>query len=252
MGRFFKKLFKKQRFEANSDRIVVAENDYTGAEEGYNRLKDNLLYINADGTKKVIQIESAMPEEGKTTVAANLAVSLGFNDKKIVVIDLDFRKPQLHRKFDLPRENGIAEYMRGEITKEKVVKKSKYKNVDVVTRGGNIYNPSLILTSQKFKDFIAELKNEYDYVLLDCAPVLQVSDFIHIIQVSDGALLVVAYGYTTKNQVAEAVKDLKQNGCNILGSVFSKYDIKKDKYGGVYYYKKKYIYAEQTKENVKK
>ncbi len=244
--------FKKKKVE-NADVIVVKENSLSSKAEGYNRLKDNILYLNADGNTKVIQLESAVAHEGKTTVACNLAVSLGLTDKKVVIVDLDFRKPKIHQKFGLANENGLAEYMLGTVEKETLIKKTEYKNVDIVSRGTKIYNSSLVLVSDKFKKLIAELRDEYDYVILDCAPVLQVSDYIHIGRVSDGVIFLVAYGMTTRKQVADAVKELKKNGLNILGTVFSMYDRKKDKgygdYGKWYntYYKS--YYTEDSEES---
>ncbi|MBE7089333.1 MAG: CpsD/CapB family tyrosine-protein kinase [Clostridiales bacterium] len=249
---FFKK--RKKRLNEGEDRIVVKENSMSSKADGYNRLKDNILYINADGKNKVIQIESSVSHEGKTTVACNLAVSLGLTDKKVVVVDLDFRKPRVQQRLGLTIDNGISEYMLGEQTLEQIIKTSKYKNVDVVTRGAKIYNSSLVLVSEKFKKFIGELRDRYDYVILDCAPVLQVSDYIHISQVSDGVLFLVAYGSTTRNQVSDAVKELKKNGANLLGTVFSMYDRKKDRgydYYGKGYYGKSYYQAYIEDEEVK-
>ena len=228
---------KKDNHNLHGQRIIVSEGGSRFGSHGYTRLRDNLLYINSDGNRKVIQMESSMAKEGKTSVTANLAVSLGLTDKKVVVIDLDFRRPRTHRIFHLPKENGIAEYMIGAVTQESIIKHTKYKNVDIVTRGSEIYNPALILVSEKFKEFIADMRAKYDFVLLDCAPVLQVSDYIHISKVSDGALFLVAYGRTTKTQVSEAVKELKKNNVTILGTLFTMYDRKKDSrygYGGYY------------------
>lgn len=227
---------KKKNKHVGNGKILVGESG--GHVEGYNRLKDNILYLNADGKNKVIQIESAVSGEGKTTVICNLAVSLGQTDKKVIVVDLDFRRPRTHRLFGVTKDVGVAEFMLGESGKEEIVKHTEYKNVDVITRGAEIYNSALVLVSDKFKELIADLREEYDYVLLDCAPVLQVSDFIHIAKISDGVLFLVAYASTTKAQVAEAVKELRKNGANILGTVFTMYDRKKDKdyaAGGKYY-----------------
>ena len=231
-------LFRKKRnSKARRERIIVSEGGSRFDSYGYTRLRDNLLYINSDGNHKVIQIESAMAKEGKTSVTANLAVSLGFTDKKVIVIDLDFRRPRLHRVFGLSKEGGIAEYMKGDIAVDQLVKSTKYDNVDLITRGGEVYNPALILVSDKFKALIAELREKYDFVLLDCAPVLQVSDYIHISKVSDGALFIVAYARTTKTQVADAVKELNKNEIPILGTLFTMYDRKKDaRYGYGYGY----------------
>lgn len=231
--------FKRKRHFKDEAKIVIKENAISNKIECYNRLRDNLLYLNADGKNKVIQIESSIASEGKTTIVCNLAVSLGLTDKKVIVVDLDFRRPRVQHRFDVSIDNGIAEYMLGNSEKVDIIKHTKYRNVDVITRGEKVYNPSVILVSEKFKNFIRELREEYDYVLLDCAPVLQISEYIHILQVSDGVLFVAAYASTTKAQVAEAVKELRKNGANILGSVMSMYDVKANKQYGYY---KNYAY----------
>ena len=225
-------LFKKKREEEQS-RIIVTQGSKGKGVEGYNRLKDNILYLNADGNHKVIQIESSSAKEGKTTVACNLAVSLGLTDKKVCLLDLDFRRPRVHRVFNISKDEGLAEYFLGDLTKEQIIKKTEYANVDIITRGGEIYNSSLVLVSDKFKELIASLRNQYDYVIVDCSPVLQVSDYIHISKVTDGVIFLIAYGITTKAQVAEAIKELRNNDAKILGTVLSMYN-RKD--GGYNYY----------------
>lgn len=226
--------FKRKRNLKPEEKIFIKEDTISNKIESYNRLRDNLLYLNADGNNKVIQIESSISHEGKTTIVCNLAVSLGLTDKKVIVVDLDFRRPRVQHRFDLSIDKGVAEYMLGTLEKSDIIKHSKYRNVDVITRGEKVYNPSVILVSEKFKNFIKELRDEYDYVLLDCAPVLQISEYIHILQVSDGVIFVAAYGSTTKGQISEAVKELRKNGANILGSIMSMYDAKADKRYGYY------------------
>lgn len=242
-------LFKKKSKVNAGGKIFINAQNKRGHFEDYNRLKDNVLYLNADGKNKVIQIESSVMSEGKTTVVCNLAVGLGLTNKKVIVIDLDFRRPRVHRLFSLSRDVGIADYFLGDATKEQIIKKTEYQNVDVITRGGQVYNSSLLLVSDKFKNFIAQLREEYDYVFLDCAPVLQVSDFIHISKVSDGVLFMVAYATTTKVQVSEAVKELKKNGANILGTVLTMYEKDKNEgYAHGKYYK--YNYYEDSPEEL--
>lgn len=239
---------KKNKRNAELGKIIVGENVSRQTIEGYNRLKDNILYMNADGVKKVIQIESAVKGEAKTTVTCNLAVSLGLTDKKVIVLDLDFYRPRTHRMFGLSKDDGIAEYILGNRKLDEIIKHTSYKNVDLITRGAEIYNSSLVFVSDKFKSMIEELRGKYDYIFLDCPPVLQVSDYIHIAHISDGVLFMVCYASTTKTQVAEAVKELKKNGADILGTVFTMYDRKKDKnyYSGKYY---DYTYGESSENN---
>ena len=147
----------------------------------------------------------------------------------------------------LEKEKGIAEFMQGELEEKDIIKKTEYKNVDIITRGLEIYNPSITFLSEKFARLIESLKEKYDYILLDCAPVLQVSDYIHISKISDGVLFVIAYAKTTKNQVIEAINLLKKNNIKILGTVFSMYDRKKDKEYNPYY--KYYAYSENEYED---
>jgi capsular exopolysaccharide synthesis family protein len=244
-----KMLFEKKNKATDVGRIIVGKEDKRST-EGYSRLRDNILYLNADGKNKVIQVESAMAGEGKTTTVCNLAVSLGMTNKKVIVVDLDFKRPKVHRLFNLGKENGIAEYILENKSSGEIIKNTEYDNVDVITRGAEIYNSSLVFISEKFKALIAELREKYDYVILDCAPVLLVSDYIHISKVSDGVLFVVAHAITSKTHAMDAVKELKKNGANILGSIFTMYDGKKSGYYGTGYYKKySYSYVSEDKED---
>ena len=233
--------------KANSSKIVIGEKGIKIGSGGYTRLRDNIIYLNATGNHKVIQVESAVPHEGKTTLVANLAVSLGYTDKKVLVLDLDLRRPRAHRLFGLKKEIGLADYILSTATKEQIIKKTEYKNVDIITRGAEVTNPSLILVSEKFKNFVEELRDEYDYIIIDCAPILQVSDYIHISKVSDGILFLTAFGRTAKIQVSEAIAELQKNDIKVLGSVFTMYDKKKDK--GYGYYGKYYSYDYEDNEN---
>ena len=237
-------LFKKKVQTNNAGEIFIKASTKSSEFEDYNRIKDNLLYINADGTHKVIQIESSVMSEGKTTVVGNLAVSLGLTNKKVLVIDLDFRRPKIHRLFSFTKDDGISDYFLDRIGRDELIKKTEYKNVDIITRGGPVYNSSILLVSDKFKNLIEELRKEYDFIFLDCAPVLQVSDYIHISKVSDGILFLVAYASTPKTQVIDAIKELRKNGANILGSVFTMYDRNNDKG----YYKGRYKYKEYVEQ----
>lgn len=239
----FLNLFKKKRRggQERASNIIVDQNTHSSAVECYNRLKDNILYLSNDGKVKSIQVESAISGEGKTTLICNLAVSLAQNEKKVVIVDLDFRKPRVHRTFDIENENGISEYLVDKISKEQLVKKSKH-NVDIINRGGKVANASLALTCSKFTSLMKELREEYDFVLVDAPPVLQISDYVNISRITDGVIFVAAAGYTKRNQVREAFSEMRKNKVNILGTVMT-FVRKSNGYSKYYnYYGNKYYY----------
>ena len=195
----------------------------------YNRLRDNVLYFSENGKVKVIQIASACANEDKALTTSGLAVSLGEIGKKVVVIDLDFAKPKIQNFLNVENANGIREYALSSADKKAVVKQTEYENVKVITNGEiDIASTTSVIVSEKFKALIEELKKEYDYCLINSAPILVSSDYINLSFVVDGAIFVVAHGQTKKEKVEIAVKELRKNGINILGSVFTKYKKKKD------------------------
>lgn len=234
----------KIEFLDRHDAIIFGVEGNESLKESYIRLKDNILYYGIDGKKKVIQIESSVGDEAKTTTLGNIAIALGLSGKKVCVIDLDFRKARLHRLFHVENSKGITDYMVGRISKEELYKKTSYENVTLINRGSEIQNTSIILTSDKMKNFFQELRKEFDFVLIDCPPVLLISDYIHISQLSDGVLFLIAYGKTKKKQVAEAVNQLRLNNVDIMGAVFTFYDPKKSnsyyEYSSYKYYGYKY------------
>lgn len=241
-------MFKKNKQNQVKDYIVFEQKNNLTLKEAYVRLKDNVICYSIDNDKKIIQIESAVQGEGKTTVATNLAVALGDSEKKVLIVDLDFRRPRVHRSFRIPNVNGIGDYMISKCSKEELVKKTNYKNVDVITRGAEIPNASTVLTSNKLKNLLDEFRGEYDFIILDCPPVLMISDYIHIGKLSDGVLFVSAFAISKKKEVLEAIKQLRQNNIDIIGSVFTHYDPKKSQSNVEYSYRY-YEYGQNYNDN---
>ena len=208
----------KDKFNTEVPKIVIGTK--SRAADSYYRLKDNVIYYSDNGKNKVFQIESSIAGEGKSTVIVNLAVSLAKSNKKVLILDLDFRRPKVHRVFGVPNFNGLAEYMLGECGKEDLIKRTEY-GVDIINRGKSAHNASIIFTSDKFKALIDECKEKYDYVLFDCPPVLMVSDYIHIAKLSDAIIFVVCSGITRRSQLSEAVELLHRADANIFGTVLT-------------------------------
>ncbi len=226
----------KKQSEHRDNVIIINEPGYEKITESFNRLKDNILYLNADNNMNVIAVSSSIPNEGKTTVITNLAVSLASNGKKVIIVDCDLRKPKVHRTFNMDNSLGIRDYIIDNCKLEEIIKKAELYNVSVVCSGKKIENSSAIFTSEKFKSMIKELKNTYDYVFLDCPPILEISDYINISTIANGIIFCVAYGKTKKVQVKEAINMLKQRKINVLGTVYTMVDEKMIRLKLGYYY----------------
>ena len=124
-----KKVDKMKKLEDLKDAIVVTNDSFSYANENYSRIRDNALLFMNGGEKKVIATQSSLSNELKTTVCANLAVSFGYIDKKVLVIDLDFRNPSVHRIFNVENTEGLSDVMLEKATIEQAIKHSEYKNV---------------------------------------------------------------------------------------------------------------------------
>lgn len=238
------------RHDERFNNIVVGQPGYDALTESYNRLKDNILYLNVDGNVKVIQFVSSTPSEGKTITATNLAVSLVNNGKKVIFIDGDLRAPRAHRTFKAGNDIGVADYMLNDAPIENIIQHTEY-GVDLISRGKKIDNSSAVIASDKFKKLISAVRALYDFVIVDCPPVLEISDYIQISTTTDGVILCVAFGITKRAQVKEAVKLLKQSNIRILGSVYTFVDSKsvKTKYSYGYGYNHNYDhYQDQAEE----
>ncbi len=214
---------RKQSRSSRNNVLVVNKPGNEIITESFNRLKDNILFFNADNKVKVIQISSSTACEGKTTVIANLAVTMANNGLKVLLVEGDLRAPRIHHAFNLENECGIYDYILHNKSLKEIVKHTDAK-VDIITRGEKIENPSAVIASEKYKNLIAQAKELYDYVLIDCPPVLEISDYIHISTVSEGTLFCVAYGQTKKHQVKEAINLLRKSEINILGTVYTMVD----------------------------
>lgn len=223
--------------------IVDPQSSYS---ESYRKLQVNLDFAAIDKKFQTIQFVSSLPSEGKSTASLNLAgvyLELG---KKVLLIDFDFRKPKVHRGFDLPNENGIAEYLLGQLTKDEIIAHTK-TGIDIIRRGQRIPRPNVALESKLLKDLITTLRDEYDVIIIDSPPVMVATDAVLISKFADATVFLVAEGRTHKDVVVEAVKILRDNGANVVG-IFANFT--KQRNGGYGYgYGGKYSYYEDNDED---
>ena len=207
--------------------------------DAFEKLQVNIGLASVDKKIQVIQITSSLQDEGKTTVAVNLAQSFALKGSKVLIVDLDIRRPKIHRNFNQPNENGIVDLAAGTIKKDQLIKQTKY-GIDVVLTGSKTPYPVKILESEMIKSLVEEAKGIYDYIILDSPPVSAVVDPIVITKLAEAVLFVVQADRTKKSVIKEAFKQLELSGANIIGLVLTNV---KQKYTN---YKYKYYTSEES------
>ena len=204
--------------------------------EPYNRLISNVKFSNVDNPYRVIMFTSSVMNELKTTVCSNYAYTLAHNEKKVIIIDLDTRKPRVHKVFNLTKENGIVEYLSDQIKLDELIKHTD-KNVDIITVGKEVSNPVTLLESQKLVELIAELKEIYDYILLDTPPLTACNDAAIVSKLAEAVVFNVAINQGKKKEIKASIDQLIDAKANLIGINITKANIKdRDSYNYYYYY----------------
>ncbi len=189
----------------------------------------------------VIMATSAYPEEGKTTVTANLALMFAVSDAKVVLVDADIRKGRIARYFKRKNVPGLSDYLSGQASLSDVVHRTRTnENLSYITCGTRSPRPYELLESEEMKNLIAELKKYYDYVIIDTPPILMISDALALTPIVDGTVLVCRHQMSYVNDISQAINALRFSKANILGVIVNDYkETKTGKYG---VYGNKYSY----------
>jgi len=216
--------------------------------EAYQKFLANLEYVNVDKKYKTIQITSSLSGEGKSTFLANIAYLLSQKNNKTILIDLDLRKPKVHRIYDIENSNGITDLLAERTTLDKAIKKNKHQGFDVIPSGERTTTIINLIESQKMNQLILSLREKYDYILIDSPPVINVSDALYISKFADAVVFAISQSQTKKSVAKEAVKLLRQNNVNVIGTVITQIDLKNRRYGYSYGYGYSY-YNEYTKDD---
>lgn len=228
----YEKLFKKKRAEDYSY-ILAKEQPLSYGTENLQKTILNLEFSNVDNRFKTIQVTSTTQSEGKTTVLSNLAYLLGRRNKKVVVIDLDLRRPKFHHVVTVPNENGLTDYLLGEKKLDEVVATSEQFGFDYIVAGKRITAITNALTSNKLIELLDLLKEKYDYILLDTPPTYLVSDAYYISKIVDGVLYVIGQNIARKREVREGIHELNKINTPIIGIILSQVKLRKNQQ---YYY----------------
>lgn len=212
--------------------FVVEQKPKSIVAEAYRTLRTNIQYSSFDKEIKTIVVTSAEAAEGKSTVSGNLALSFAQNEKKVIIVDCDLRKPSVHKNFKISNLIGLSEVLIGKEKLENVIQ-HRNENLDILPSGKIPPNPSEMLSSTAMTKLIEILRNEYDVIILDSPPLGAVTDAQVLSTKADGTILVVRAQRTNRDVVIEAKNLLTKVDANIIGTVLHAVENTRGKY---YYY----------------
>lgn|GEM_PF-344299 len=252
-GKGLKLVGKKVRRHSNgkgenafSPSLITINDPKAPASEAYRSLRTNIGYSGIDKQVKLLIVTSAGMAEGKSTTAANMAISLAQSGKKVLLMEGDLRKPRVHRYFSLANDIGITDVIAKNCSFEDTVKNIKeVENLSIVCSGSIPPNPTEILESKKLSDLLVQLKEKHDMIIIDTPPVGQLTDGAILASIADGVILVAASGESNIEMTKRAKAALLQVNANIIGVVLTK--INKTSSGSYYKYYNydKYYYSEE-------
>ncbi|TDT46090.1 CpsD/CapB family tyrosine-protein kinase [Fonticella tunisiensis] len=216
--------------------IITIKDPRSPVSEAYRTLRTNIQFSSFDNKIQTIVITSSGPSEGKSTTAANLAVTMAQAGYKTIIVDCDQRKPNLHKLFKISNQAGLSDFLIGEAGFEDVVQKTEVEDLYVLPAGTRPPNPAELLASVRMEKFIEYLKQQFDCIIFDTPPVIVVTDAQILSKYADGSLLVVSSGETERDAAARAKELLEKVNSRILGVVLNKLDTSRKGYYGNYYY----------------
>lgn len=229
--------------------LIVQKDSKSPISEACRAVRTNLQFAGADKKIKCISFTSSTPSEGKSTTISNIALTMAQDDKKVLLIDADMREPVQHQIFGLFNK-GLSNCIAMNMSLDEAIQPSDHPNLDILASGPVPPNPSELLGSQKMDELLQQVKNIYDYVLIDMPPVLAVTDAAVLSSKVDGVVFVIRSGKISPDEVKLAKSRLEQAGANILGAVLNAVPQRHSGYGyGYSYY---YYYDEEGEKHKKK
>jgi capsular exopolysaccharide synthesis family protein len=204
--------------------------------EAYRKLRTSILYSKPGQPPKTILFTSSTAGEGKTISVTNTAITFAHLGYNCLVIDADLRRPQCHRALRVENDRGLTDFLVGQAAIEQVIKRTSVANLSVLNCGAAAPNPAELIGSQKMQAGLNELKQRYDFILIDSPPVMPVSDAVVLATLVDGVVFVVRGQDTPKNWVKGALAELHSGRAKLLGVVLNRVDLRNAEYQGYYQY----------------
>ncbi|WP_272539953.1 polysaccharide biosynthesis tyrosine autokinase [Providencia sp. PROV197] len=228
--------YEKKLIEAGNKNPLAIENPADTAVEAIRSLRTSVYFSVMNQGNNLVMVTSASPGVGKSFVTSNMAVVLANAGKKVLLIDTDLRKGRLHKAFGLSNKAGLSEYLSQPNLESPTIHANVIENLDVICRGKNVTHSSELLMGERFKQLLDKVKNQYDIVVIDTAPILAITDSAIIGKYVGTSLLIAFYGVNTVKDVDLSLKRFKQNDIEITGVILNGIDARSDDYNYHYEY----------------
>ena len=219
-----------------SQELIAFNYPRSTASESYRGIRTSILFSSAESAPQVILITGVGPQEGKTITTANLAVTMAQADSKIVILDCDMRRANVHKVFGTANDHGISNLLVGNSNMREAIHHTRIPNLDVIPCGPIPPNPSELLGSTRMKTLLNSLRKHYAHILIDSPPSIAVTDAVVLSKSVDGVILVIRAGYTAKEIIKSGIAQFGAVGTHILGAVLNGVDMSRDRYHYQYYY----------------
>ena len=222
-------------------RLITNYSPKSSTAEAFRILRTNIISRKKNSDCTTLLITSSGPKEGKSTIQANMATALAQMDAKVILVDLDLRRPMVHTILGFEKETGMSDFLMDKTTKiEDIIKPTNIKNLDIITSGIIPPNPSELLASKRMDDALRDLKEKYDYILFDSPPVIAVTDSMVMANKVDLLILAIRVDQADKNVVRRTKELLENIKVDITGVVIN--GIQPHRYYNSYEYNYYYYY----------
>ena len=226
---------RRKKIKPIARKLVTSSNPQSIISEQFRTVRTNINFSMPNKELKTLLFTSSSIGEGKSTIAANVAIVFAQEGKKVLLIDADLRKPTMHYTFLKTITPGLTNLLTSHWNLNQVVKETGVNGLDLITSGPIPSNPAELLGLSSMDKLITEVKEKYDIIIFDAPPVLSVSDAQILTNKCDGTIIVISSNSTEKVNAIKAKEVLQASNANIIGTILNNYKIGKDHYYHQYY-----------------
>jgi protein-tyrosine kinase len=222
--------FDRNRFDKS---LVTILEPHSFESEQFKILRANILFPTSGTPPRMIMVTSAVPGEGKSFIASNLAISIAQNiDEHVLLMDCDLRLPSIHNRFNIEAKTGLSDYLTGDVSLSSLLVKVGVDKLSILPGGKPPENPAELLSSEKMAQLLDEVKQRYEdrYIIVDSAPPQLTAESSALARQVDGIILVINYGKTKRELIADLIENIGKE--KIIGIVFNRFNLLSSSYYG--------------------